>query len=66
MNHAFKKNVITEMPASNAPVSMLFGREKVQSKMTTLTAKSSSLMLAKQEWLESKNSTVGLQDAKND
>lgn len=66
MNRAFKKKVITEMPASNAPVSMLFGRAKVQLKMTTLTAKSSNLMLAKQEWLESKNSTVGLQDAKND
>ncbi|WP_192559314.1 hypothetical protein [Pseudomonas allokribbensis] len=66
MNRAFKKKVITEMLTSDAPVSMLFGREKVQLKMTTSTAKSETLMLARQQWLASKNSTVGLQEAKND
>jgi hypothetical protein len=66
MNRAFKKKLIIGMPTASVPVSMFFGRAKVRLKMTTLTAKSSSPMVAKQEWVESKSSTVSLQEAKND
>jgi hypothetical protein len=66
MNRTFKKKLIIGMPTASAPVSMFLGRAKVQLKMTTLTAKSSSPMVAKQEWVESKSSTVSLQEAKND
>lgn len=66
MNCTFKKKVNRGAPILKVPTTALSVRTQMRSRMTIVAVKSPILMTAKQVWVELYNSTVSLQEAKND